>query len=343
MGSWGKVASFIGGAALTAGGVALTALFPGLALVGAGMTSAGISGMLYVVTNQKYEFKSYRSSLAIGFCTGVVGTAIGTTIVGSLFSDCPKYVQKMAQLIIGAASKFGIKENIHKYQKDELGSSSLPLKIMKNHDTYDERGYTPLHMAAMLGDFNLANTLIQEGASANLVAKNEWRYTPLHEACRHNHINIVKLLLSNGADPSLKCYDGDALSVAISYKNRKIIALLDGSINAYDSVGYTPLHYAAMHSRYSEALHLVNMGGDVNAVARNQWRYTPVHEAFRHGCLEIAKLLLENGGDPNLYCNEGTALDAAKVFNSSHVVSFFRSNGWSYAGKTVTASIREGW
>lgn len=64
--------------------------------------------------------------------------------------------------------------------------------IFKIHKK-NERGETPLHVAARKGEHRLCRKLIEEGALIN--ARDYAGWTPLHEACYHGHFKVAKLLL----------------------------------------------------------------------------------------------------------------------------------------------------
>ena len=63
----------------------------------------------------------------------------------------------------------------------------------------DFGGNTPLHLAAIFGQFDAAKLLILAGA--NLNSQNNMGGTPLHMACYFCRPEIVELLLQSGADP----------------------------------------------------------------------------------------------------------------------------------------------
>ncbi|XP_052899261.1 uncharacterized protein LOC128305717 [Anopheles moucheti] len=73
-------------------------------------------------------------------------------------------------------------------------------------DLKDNAGYTPLHEACAKGHLDIANYLLQYGASHSEPAPSGMR--PLHEAVENSFLEIVRLLLAFGADPMLATYAG---------------------------------------------------------------------------------------------------------------------------------------
>ncbi|CAH1269026.1 ANKRD11 [Branchiostoma lanceolatum] len=88
--------------------------------------------------------------------------------------------------------------------------SSEPSSAKKKNDKVNkrnERGETPLHMAAIKGDADLLRQLIKQGAEVN--AKDFAGWTPLHEACNHGYYEVAKMLLQAGANVNTQGLDDD--------------------------------------------------------------------------------------------------------------------------------------
>ncbi|XP_033118522.1 ankyrin repeat domain-containing protein 12-like [Anneissia japonica] len=67
----------------------------------------------------------------------------------------------------------------------------------KKANKRNERGETPLHLAAIRGDAEMTKSLIKQGAEVNVQDFAAW--TPLHEACNHGSYEVAKVLLKAGA------------------------------------------------------------------------------------------------------------------------------------------------
>ena len=66
---------------------------------------------------------------------------------------------------------------------------------------------TPLHWAAINGDFDIAKLLIEAGADINARGENDYR--PIHEAISHKHVDILNLLLQHDAECKTDLGGGD--------------------------------------------------------------------------------------------------------------------------------------
>ncbi|XP_063779547.1 ankyrin repeat domain-containing protein 12 isoform X2 [Pseudophryne corroboree] len=89
----------------------------------------------------------------------------------------------------------------------------------------NERGETPLHMAAIRGDLGQVKELIRLGANVNVKDFAGW--TPLHEACNMGFYEVAKMLIAAGADVNTQGLEDDTpLHDAASSGHRNIVKLL---------------------------------------------------------------------------------------------------------------------
>ncbi|VDO26833.1 unnamed protein product [Onchocerca flexuosa] len=123
-------------------------------------------------------------------------------------------------------------------------------RISKVHKK-NERGETPLHVAARKGEHLLCRKLIEEGALIN--ARDYAGWTPLHEACYHGHFKVAELLLSCDANVNAQSdCDDTPLHDAVASGNEKLVWLLlhAGAIrDRVDSDGKKPIDIC--HSEHS--------------------------------------------------------------------------------------------
>ena len=127
----------------------------------------------------------------------------------------------------------------------------------------------------------------------------------IHEATWTGNIEVIKQLIASDIDVNVK-------------RNR----------------GETPLHIAAIFSRYEIAKLLISKGADVNA--RNDDGFTPLHQAaysFTEGPQKIRtiELLISKGANVNSKGESGgTPLDIANTWGREPAADLLRKHG----GKT---------
>ena len=61
-------------------------------------------------------------------------------------------------------------------------------------NTCDAVGNTPLHKAALRGQRQIVEALLEHGAAKNVPTKDEF-FTPLHLACQYNHKDVSMLVI----------------------------------------------------------------------------------------------------------------------------------------------------
>jgi hypothetical protein len=112
----------------------------------------------------------------------------------------------------------------------------------------DAAGYTALHHAALRGDRDAAQLLLERGVSVDLRAETD--ETPLMIAVAGTRPGLVDLLLASGADVTLQDRNGDsALHFAARTGNRRLLELLTargGSLDQPARNGWTPRRELAL-------------------------------------------------------------------------------------------------
>jgi hypothetical protein len=142
----------------------------------------------------------------------------------------------------------------------------------KQASATDAAGYTPLHWAAIRGQWQAIELLIGAGAPVNAIGADGG--TPLHWACHHDCPEIVEQLLDRGAD-----------------------------LTIHNRWGRTPLHVAARRNCKGVASLLLERDADPNAVTAEGW--TPLHVASMSGNPEMASLLVAAGASKTIEDREG--------------------------------------
>ena len=105
---------------------------------------------------------------------------------------------------------------------------------------------TPLCEAALSGDRNVVQLLLNNGADPNKVDGFEW--TPLHHATYRGNRNVVEVLLERGSDPDSSTINGSTpLHLALKYGDEEMVKLLlqkGASPKKQNYWGGTPIHLA---------------------------------------------------------------------------------------------------
>jgi ankyrin repeat protein len=138
-------------------------------------------------------------------------------------------------------------------------------------DAVNNDGFSPLHLAAFVGQVDAVRTLLAGGADINKVQQSKVPYVPsntaLHAAIAGGpHREVVELLVTAGAD-----------------------------VNVISSIGHTPLHDAVFHNATELLAYLLAHGADVNRSGEGV--PTPLAYARQRGKEEAAALLASAGGE----------------------------------------------
>ncbi|EPY89195.1 ankyrin repeat domain-containing protein 27 [Camelus ferus] len=134
----------------------------------------------------------------------------------------------------------------------------------------DDRGHTPLHVAALCGQASLIDLLVSKGAVVN--ATDYHGSTPLHLACQKGYQSVTLLLLHYKASPEVQDNNGNtALHLACTHGHEDCVKAL--------------VYYDVQSCR----LDIGNEKGD-----------TPLHIAARWGYQGIIETLLQNGASTEI-------------------------------------------
>jgi len=140
-----------------------------------------------------------------------------------------------------------------------------------------EAGGTPLFYAALTGQKEIAEMLLEKGAK--LDAQSTSGATPLHVAAQRNDVEMLKILCEGKTKPRIDWRDG---------------------------TGNTPLHYAVAGDRQKAAKYLLKQGASTKP--ENNIRNTVLHVAARNGNKDMTTLLLSHGADAKAVNGKGQSV-----------------------------------
>lgn len=153
-------------------------------------------------------------------------------------------------------------------------SARALLELGAKPDARGERGWTPLHVAAMWNTRPIAKLLLDAGADVN--ARDEHSLTPLHHAARAGHTELAALLLQRGADANAQTTNAPDPMVTMP-------------------AGATPLHWAAHAGRLDVVRLLLEHGADpalTNALGQTPLALVRTNAAdphYRYGWVTFAE------------------------------------------------------
>ena len=221
-----------------------------------------------------------------------------------------------------------------------------------NTQVEDER--TLLHCVVSIGDLEIVEYLLKNGASMNIL--DDFRNTALFYA---KEKNMAKLLLENGADINFQNYFGEtplmyrlcknnintelieflidsgtdvnkkcdvmenALICAMKFLDdtegvkvfKKLIKLTD-DLNSKEVNGESALQIAASQRKNNAVKLLIENGANIDIQSKDGW--TALMVAARHNNYELGKFLIENKANLNLQeCFGKTALMYAVKYSTS--------------------------
>ena len=148
------------------------------------------------------------------------------------------------------------------------------MDILIYNNPKNEKGITPLHLAAAEGHLEICKQMLKVIEPENdeciddLNPKDNEGSTPLHYSALNGHMSICRLLLRNLVLKDL---------------------LVD--INPKNKFGFTPLHFAEKNGHLPIVEMFIHNIDDLKVTDGN--KLTPMHFAAKNGYLEVAKMLLK--------------------------------------------------
>lgn len=149
-------------------------------------------------------------------------------------------------------------------EENNRAAAALFIKIPISTEIRDNRGWTPLMLAAFLGNDEIVELLIKSSADIN--ALDLGGNSVLHWAVFGCHTGCTRILIEHHA-----------------------------KTDARNNFGWTPLMQATARNYLEGVALLIASGVDINAAANDG--LTALHKAAASGYLELVQLLLEQGAD----------------------------------------------
>lgn len=173
---------------------------------------------------------------------------------------------------------------------------------------------TPLRKAAGTGDVALVAQLLKDGAIKDIETADGEGLSPLLAACRGGHAQIATTLLRKGASAeAVDKENWNCIFWACEKGHKQVIEELrkvlpkqtfSDLLNAEDVRGLTPLHVCAWQGRTDLLSYLIPHARST-VVAKTKFGETPLHHAVWHGHASAAAVLLKAGGDLDTKCEQG--------------------------------------
>lgn len=187
------------------------------------------------------------------------------------------------------------------FRASGFGSRVRPFKSFL--DASDKRGFTALHIAALVSCDKAVRLLAEAGSDIN--SRNTRDYSPLHEAALSNSYTVASALISHGAQ--VNAVDSESrqitsLHLAAYSGNHEVVALLvDSGANRlrYDSRGNMPIHRAAWSGHLKAVEELI--GERMDLTAKTRYGATLLHIAVLRNNINLAQYVLQHDVDINLW------------------------------------------
>ena len=211
----------------------------------------------------------------------------------------------------------------------------------------ENRGYTPLHLAAEAGHAEMVALLCEASQSPNLLTANTLKWAPLHVAAAKGQCAVISALHRCDANMDLQAADcASPLLVAVRSRHPHTIASLiehGASVDFPQGADrHTALHCAARRGLAKEARALLKAGAKANAKTRSGYRplhFIALYTGHIEQQLEIVQALLDGGAKIDAAAhNQKRPVDLAAEKGNAHIYDVLVDRGASTPPKLNTAT-----
>ena len=162
-------------------------------------------------------------------------------------------------------------------------------------NVFDDEKFTPLHRMAIVGNIEMVNVLLENGADID-VPDGRWGCSPLLFAAQEGKMEIVKILLTAGANINFKNNSKlDAIYFASERGHYDIVKIL---MKFGILINPKCIHNASANDQIALIELLLDYGIDVNS--KTQTGNSCLHVAVFNDRLAAAKFLISRGADVNV-------------------------------------------
>ena len=244
------------------------------------------------------------------------------------FNSIPWWCYVIVFLLLFGFIKKRLGQTIHKYAIE--GNIRAIKKIVNSKgmiclEAKDEEGCSPLHYAALSGNKETVEFIINNNSCVNI--SNNSGHTPLHMAAIVGNRKIIDLLISKGAALNAKSIAGESvLDSALTHANPRNISLCEGINECVDylkklGVGSNAgesILFAAQTGNFEAIKQHLASGVSVNEKLDGA---TPLSWAVSRGDKEISKYLISQGANIEDECMDGATLLDVAIFNDDKEIA----------------------
>lgn len=218
-----------------------------------------------------------------------------------------KYLQTWGNTPLHVAARNGhmaayvlIMDNV--IEKNPMSKNLVPMEILGkkpnqlNCNMELTTEYTPLHAAALNGNFSICKLIMDNVSKKN--PPNNQKITPLHITAANGNWSIFKMIIESiEGNKNPRNESGyTPLHIAAAYGHYDICAFIlsyDDIVTRLNDFPQTPYHLAAANGNF-EIYRLLMEKQIYGQNTRNNWGQYPIHHGAKYGHLEICKLIVDS-------------------------------------------------